>query len=96
MIIDGQMMGITMCYAENCTNIATKCCNVNFFFQQYGCDRLICEMHKSKKNIGGKNYRPDVCINCEKAAYKCNVLMIVIPCVLFLLIAAACILTETL
>ena len=96
LVMDAAMLGITMCYAENCNNVATKHCDVLLCCQQYGCGRMMCELHKSKKKFGSRNYHPDVCLNCEKPASKCQWAICWCSCAIFILFIMMSFLIEAL
>ena len=95
-VVDAAMLGFNKCYAANCNNVATKHCNVILCCSQYGCGRMMCEMHKSKKRFGRVDHVPDVCLNCEKPASNCQWAMCWCPCAIFILIIIMSFLVEAL
>ena len=97
-VIDSAMLGINMCYAENCNSVATKVCDWRICCQQYGCNRRICSEHTSRKSWckpkGAPN--PSVCLNCEKHASKCQWALYCFCCAIFMLIILLGVIVEEL
>ena len=86
--------GDAMCYRENCPNSGVKQCKAFICCKDYGCGKMMCEDHRSKKCIMRNEVRGPpqyACTTCEPRAVKCSRLFLVLPmclCILFILTIA--------
>ena len=74
--------GHAMCYKEDCPSSGVKQCRAIICCKDYGCGRMMCDNHTSRKCIArnGKHGPPQhVCKKCEPEASRCTKLIFMLP-----------------
>ena len=56
----GMTHGLAQCYKEECPNTGVYVCRAMLCCKDYGCGKLLCDQHRSRKCIArhGKNGPP--------------------------------------
>ena len=85
------------CYKEDCPVEALEECRATLCFRDYGCGKMMCPQHKTKKFIKKRDYgdyprSQFVCENCEDEASRCSCRIRLMPLgwiILFVIIVVA-------
>ena len=88
------------CHFDGCPHLAQYICSyptcANCENKNLGCGRKMCDEHRSTKSYSKKKHypNPNICLNCEREAYKhsrrqciCSCVVFIIPFIVFVIYA---------
>ena len=81
-VIQTMARGLAQCYYKDCPNMGAYQCRAILCCKNYGCDRMMCDDHRTKKCIarnGKHGPHQYVCLDDEVGAYRCSWLICLIP-----------------